>query len=121
MAGTAVGANDALLFRLRDDVPDGPKTLGPVVFVHAMRQQDVDVVRLQFPAETVDVRAHLIRVAGNGFGQNHDLLPRNMLERLSHMRVRTILIGGVIKPQTVVVAPPREVADPWTPKAVWCE
>ena len=77
-----------------------------------MHQQDVDVVRVQFPAETVDVRAHLIRVAGNGFGQNHDLLPRNMLERLSHMRVRTILIGGVIKPQTVVVAPPQEVAEP---------
>src|SRR5439155_9343144 len=62
-----------------------------------------DVVRAQLFSETVQIGAHSGCIAGPRFRQHRDLVSGYVLERFANMRMASIGIRSIEKPQTVIV------------------
>jgi hypothetical protein len=76
VAGGAFGADDAAFLRFGDDIHGAALFLVPVLIEHAVEQQDVDVVGVEFAAEAVEVSPHFGGGGGVGFRENRDLFAR---------------------------------------------
>ena len=85
-----------------------PRVLGgPVQLLHAVEQDDVDVVDAQLHAVALDVAAGVGVLGRVGLGLDHVLVAGDALERLAEIDVRAVLVGDVEEAD----APVERVAD----------
>ena len=96
-------ANHAFLLRFGQHIHGRLKTRGPIRFRHAMHQADVKIIRVEFAAKAVQVRAHFRSRARPGFRHHGDFAAIHVLQRVRHMRMAAVGIRGVEKTQSVVV------------------
>lgn len=111
VAGNALRADDALGLRLVDGVHGSALFDVPILVHHAVKKQDVDVVRFQFAAETVDVRFHFRMRIGAGLGEQSDLVAWNGGERASNVGVGAVLVGRVKECYALVVAGAKKIGQ----------
>ena len=76
-----------------------------------MHQADIDVVGAQFFAKAVEIGAGLGGIARPGLGEDGNLVAAKMLERLGHVRMAAVGIGGVEEAQAVVVAVEQQIGE----------
>jgi hypothetical protein len=103
VAGDAVGADDAFLFRFREDVHGAAVADGPVGLGGAVDEDDVDVVDAEFAAEAVEVALDAGGVAGVGFGEDGDFVAGEALDGLLDVGVGAVGVGCVEEAEAVVV------------------
>src|SRR4029077_7575728 len=77
---------------------------GPIALGEAMHEADVDVISAELAAKTLKIGTRGGGVAGPGFGEDGDLVARNVFEGFRDVRVAAIAIGGIEETQTVIVA-----------------
>ncbi len=67
-----------------------------------MKQENVDIVRPEFAAETIEILSDLLRGLGASFCEDGYLLAVDCLQRFTHMWVRPILVGSIPTGYTLV-------------------
>src|SRR5947208_16067518 len=81
-----------------------------------MHQHDIDVVSAQFFAEAVQIGAHGGRVACPRFRKHSDFVALHMFDSFSNMRMTSIGIGRIKKPQAMVVSVQQQIGKPLYPE-----
>src|SRR6185503_13278716 len=101
VAGASMGPDNSFLLGFGKNVHDAAVALGPIAFSEAVHQADIDVVGAQLFAKTVEIGAGLGGIARPGLGEHGNLVAAERLERLGHVRMAAVGIGGVEEAQAV--------------------
>ena len=75
-----MGADDALLLGLGEDVHGAAIARGPVAFGDAVDEDDIDIVDAELAAEAVEVAAQAGGIARVGFGHDDDFVAGELLD-----------------------------------------
>ena len=114
MAARAVGTDD-LLFLGFHQVFHRALVLGrPPGLLHAVQENDVDVVDTQLEAIALEVALGVGHIGRVRLGLDHVLIAGNALQGFAKIDVRAVLIGDVEEPNAViqgVADDPREFLD----------
>src|ERR1039458_8901265 len=102
VAGDALGLNPLLLFSLIERVHDALPLIGPAVLDHAMNEQAIDVVSVEYLAVVVDGREHLVGFAGD-FGLDEQLLTRQALDGGPHPLEGAVALRAIEVSDALVV------------------
>ena len=74
----------------------------PAGLLHAVQQDDVDVVDAQLQAVALEVALGVGELGGVGLGLDHVLVAGDALEGLAEIDVRAVLVGDVEEADAVV-------------------
>ena len=99
-----MGANDALFLGFRKHIHNAFEALGPITFGQAVHEANVDMIGVEFAAETLEIIASSGRIARPRLGEHRDFITRDMFERFGHVRMAAVGIGGIEEAQAMVVA-----------------
>src|ERR1043166_4220781 len=116
MTGATVGADNTLLFGFGKNVHHAFVALGPIALGKAMHQHDVEIIGAEFFAEAVEIGAHFSGIARPRFGKHRNFVTRNMLERLSNMRMASIRVSRVEETESVVIAIEQQIGESFDAK-----
>ena len=105
-------ANNPLLLGFLEDIHRTAEFRGPVVFLQAMHQENINIVRLEFLAETIEVGAHARFVPRPRFGQHRHLVAWDALEGRLDVGMRPVGVCRIDEPDALVVSRPEQVGKP---------
>ena len=111
MAGNTVGANDAFVFKVCENVHLLAQFFGPFGGLDAVQQDQIDVIGSQFPEKSLndDVRVWPLffgNAAGTppDFADDHVIIARNAFERRQQVRMGAVEVGKVEDADAAVIA-----------------
>lgn len=106
-------ANDAIRARFCQDFHGPAPSHRPIATRHHVQQNDVQIVRADFLAETLQVGFHFIGRRGVRLGEDDDFFPRDAFQSFFQMWMRAVLIRGIPEVDALFIGRAQQISESW--------